>query len=596
MTETHADFLSGYLTNPGLLPKGTGRPAVDRPLANVRIAGSRNSHFYLAHSYHTKVPPEAIRPFIEHYSKPGDVVLDPFSGSGMTGVAAVLSGRRAILNDLSPAAVHLAWNHTRACDPQALAEQFHQIEMKLAERFQSLYGTTHCDGSPALIHWTLWSTRHRCSACREEFLLWDAVDRTSGRIGSMIQCPRCTKHIRRSQLDTLGSEPAWIAYQTEDGKRFEKEAGPSDRKHGMSFRREAIRTWYPTNPLATDREMYIRCALQLQGIASVSDFYTARNLEALSLLWKEVMAVSDERVRRALAFAFTNTAWHGTRMRRFNARGGQRPLTGTLYIPQLSSEVNVLEVMRNKINQLQRYYRAYQPRGVEQPAVLLGSATDLSMIPDGSIDYVFTDPPFGSNIFYADCNFIWESWLGRMTDPTCEAVINRSLSWERGGKSLAAYGALMSSAMCEIARVLKPKGWATVVFHNTDAEVWQVICDSADSAGLAFHEAASLDRRQQSHKGYKGRSGSEDVAHFDVVLNLRNSKQTTRRTPVGGAPELDLEAAVAELLKDPQIASRGLQGVHAEVMRRLASEGKSAFVSYRDVRTAWERVRQANSV
>ena len=160
--------------------------------------------------------------------------------------------------------------------------------------------------------------------------------------------------------------------------------------------------------------MFIRCALQLQGIETVADFYTPRNLEALGLLWDEIMAVPDVRVRGALAFAFTNTAWHGTRMRRFNARGGQRPLTGTLYIPQLSSEANVLEVMRNKIAQLQRYYRSYRPHGTEVPALLLNSATDLSAIPDGSIDYVFTDPPFGSNIFYADCNLIWESWLGRL--------------------------------------------------------------------------------------------------------------------------------------------------------------------------------------
>ena len=148
------------------------------------------------------------------------------------------------------------------------------------------------------------------------------------------------------------------------------------------------------------------------------------------------MAVSDDRVRRALAFAFTNTAWHGTRMRRFNARGGQRPLTGTLYIPQLSSEVNVLEVMRNKIAQLQRYYRSYRPHQAELPAILLGSATDLSSIPSGSIDYVFTDPPFGSNIFYADCNLIWEAWLGRLTDSASEAVVNRSLGLDNGGNRL----------------------------------------------------------------------------------------------------------------------------------------------------------------
>src|SRR5262249_57520464 len=140
---------------------------------------------------------------------------------------------------------------------------------------------------------------------------------------------------------------------------------------------------------------------------------------------------------------------------------------------QVSSEGNVLEVMRNKIDQLQRYYRSYGPHGADLPALLLGSATDLASIPEGSVDYIFTDPPFGSNIFYADCNLIWESWLGRMTDSTEEAVVNRALTVDRGGKSLDDYGNLIKAAMCEVARVLKPGAWATVVFHNTDADVWK---------------------------------------------------------------------------------------------------------------------------
>ena len=43
---------------------------------------------YMAHSYHTKVPHKAIVPSILHYTNPGDIVLDGFSGSGMAGVAA----------------------------------------------------------------------------------------------------------------------------------------------------------------------------------------------------------------------------------------------------------------------------------------------------------------------------------------------------------------------------------------------------------------------------------------------------------------------------------------------------------------------------
>ena len=136
------DFFVSYLADPRALPRGVGAPAVDKPMPELRIAAGRNSAFYLAHSYHTKVPPEAITPFIEHYTEPGDVVLDPFCGSGTTGVAAALAGRRAILNDLSPAALHLAWNHTRPCDADELAAGFAAIEARVAKRFWTLYETS----------------------------------------------------------------------------------------------------------------------------------------------------------------------------------------------------------------------------------------------------------------------------------------------------------------------------------------------------------------------------------------------------------------------------------------------------------------------
>src|SRR5262249_36171708 len=161
------------------------------------------------------------------------------------------------------------------------------------------------------------------------------VDRVSGRLGKTITCPQCNHELDRSRMEPLGSRPAWIAYQTQDGRRFEKAPDDADIKLALGFKREDIRLPYPTTRVAADREMYIRCALQLQNIGSVADFYTARNLLALAMLWHEIMATPDDRVRRALAFAFTNTAWHGTRMRRFNARGGQRPLTPPLYLPPL---------------------------------------------------------------------------------------------------------------------------------------------------------------------------------------------------------------------------------------------------------------------
>src|SRR5271167_1733156 len=60
----------------------------ERPPFAADIKEGKNDPIYNAHSYHTKVPPRSIVPYILHYTQPGDVVLDPFCGSGMTGVAA----------------------------------------------------------------------------------------------------------------------------------------------------------------------------------------------------------------------------------------------------------------------------------------------------------------------------------------------------------------------------------------------------------------------------------------------------------------------------------------------------------------------------
>lgn len=579
------DFVAGYLAD-APLPVSQQSSSPSKPPLRRLVPGSRNTALYTAHSYHTKVPPEAITPFIEHFTKPGDVVLDPFCGSGMTGVSAALAGRQAILNDLSPAAAHLAWNHTRPCDPDDLEAAFERVADTIAEHLDRLYATKDDFGNPAKIRWTLWSTQHRCPNCRAEFLLWSTMDRRTGKLGRSTTCPTCKHEADRRRFEVTGNVPAWIAFQRKDGSRGERAAKTEDVRQATALAAEGAEMPFPDVPLGPDREMYQRCALHLQGVRSVRDMYTDRNRIALAHLWEAIGAEPDDRLRRALAFAFTNTAWHGTRMRRFNARGGHRPLTGTLYVPQLSAEANVLEVMRKKIGQLRSYYKAFAPTGAG-PQILTGSATHLSAIESGSIDYVFTDPPFGSNIFYADCNLIWEAWLGRVTDLTLEAVVNRSLAVGNGGKTLQDYADLMSASMMEISRVLKPGGWATVVFHNTDGEVWSALSDAASAAGFEFHEAASLDRKQQSHKGYKGRDGHEDVAHFDVVMNLRKPQHAVE-SPLEDRKLLDLRTLVKDARSQPEVAARGVQGIHAEVMRQLASRGHQSFPAFSEVRAAME--------
>jgi hypothetical protein len=153
---------------------------------------------------------------------------------------------------------------------------------------------------------------------------------------------------------------------------------------------------------------------------------------------------------------------------------------------------------------------------------VVGSATQLGL-PDGSIDYVFTDPPFGSNIFYSDMNLFHEAWLGRLTDDEVEAVVDRSgTSADR--RTAERYERLLESAFRECFRVLKPHGWLSLVFSNSTGRMWAVVQRATARAGFRIDPAAIsvLDKGQRSVKGLA--SGFENVVTADLVLSMEKAE------------------------------------------------------------------------
>jgi hypothetical protein len=134
----------------------------DRPAFAADIKEGKNDPIYNVHSYHTKVPPRSIIPYILHYTQPGDLVLDLFCGSGMTGVAAQMCAeppadileqfpelkdrvgpRACVLNDLSPAGCHIAYNYNTPVDVEAVKREFARIKATVKDEFEWLYGTEH---------------------------------------------------------------------------------------------------------------------------------------------------------------------------------------------------------------------------------------------------------------------------------------------------------------------------------------------------------------------------------------------------------------------------------------------------------------------
>ncbi|WP_323034151.1 DNA methyltransferase [Pararhodobacter sp.] len=111
------------------------------------------------------------------------------------------------------------------------------------------------------------------------------------------------------------------------------------------------------------------------------------------------------------------------------------------------------------------------------------------------MDYIFTDPPFGENIYYADLNFLVEAWHGVTTDAKPEAIIDRYKK-----KALPDYQHLMQRCFAEYQRVLKPGRWMTVVFSNSKAAVWNAIQVALQQAGFVVAEVTALDKVQGSYR------------------------------------------------------------------------------------------------
>ena len=127
-------------------------------------------------------------------------------------------------------------------------------------------------------------------------------------------------------------------------------------------------------------------------------------------------------------------------------------------------------------------------------------------LPDNSVDYVFTDPPFGENIYYADLNYLVESWHGVLTRAEPEAIIDRPK-----GKVIADYQRLMQGCFEEYHRVLKPGRWMTVVFHNSKNAVWNAIQEAMLAAGFVVADVRTLDKKQGSYRQVTSTAVKQDL-------------------------------------------------------------------------------------
>jgi hypothetical protein len=194
----------------------------------------------------------------------------------------------------------------------------------------------------------------------------------------------------------------------------------------------------------------------------------------------------------------------------------------------------------------------------------LASADRLEHIEDASVDYVFTDPPFGSNIFYSDMNLFHEAWLGQVTNHAKEAVMHTTGQKKNGAGQR--YEALLRGAFAEAFRILKPGRYMSVVFGNSDGQVWGLVQRAIRDAGFGSVpvHVAILDKGQRSVKGLN--SGSESVATVDLVLTLEKPSKEPGKAQDTHA-QADARASIERALRAIPETMRTPSHVYAAIVR-----------------------------
>lgn len=574
---------------------------------------------YKLHSYPTKVPHKAIMQYILHYTDPGDVVLDCFCGTGMTGLAAQSCGlddrelmlryappvanrrwgaRKAVLCDLSPTATYIAGNYNSAID----ADEFFRLARGILNDCEAEYGWMDKTSHPGMlpeyaqgnIEYTVWSRIYICPGCTKKINLWQqSVDydfiKSIAVVKKEFPCPHCGALLDipsmetsvATEYDDLLGRPINTAQQVPvlinysfNGKRYEKTPDKEDLLLIEKTRHTGFKYFVPRRQIPYMHQTHQRNNLAALGITHEHHLYTRKSLLVYSYLFSRARELRPE-YRNRFMFLLSACFNRTTRLVRYMAQHKEKnvgPLSGTLYFPPIFGEINVLKCISSRLQKMEAAYKADSVNEFSNNSFVISTQSAESIdIPDNSIDYVFVDPPFGENLMYSELNYFTDMWLRVYGSNRREAIVNKAQ-----GKGLGEYQQLMSRCFAEMYRVLKPHRWVTIEFHNSQNSVWNALQEALQIAGFIIADVRTLDKG----KGTTKQMIYSSAVKQDLVISAYKPKKNfvEQFTRLAGGPDMAWEF-VRQHLQNVPVApdSTGEIEVVSERMDYLLFDRMVAF-------------------
>lgn len=396
----------------------------NRPLLEeIPVKKQQAKRHFGVHGYFTKQTWNVVAEYIKNFSKPGDLVLDPFGGSGVTAVEALMNNRSAINIDLNPMAVFLVKSLIAPLKQAALNQAFNEV--------------------------------------KEEY---------------------------------IKNEPT----TEQDIKKAIKKFGRPD----------AV-------PLPKGSD-----------VETADQLFTDKQTAQLGLLKHLILKQQNENVRNTLLLMFSglvtkvNLTYHSSSSR---GDGGGDAAAFRYYRYRIAPEpvdisvIHFFELRYKKVKEAKKEMEYFiNESTISNAQIIKGTATNLKFLPKETVDYIYTDPPYGNKIPYLDLSAMWNSWLD--LEVTEQDYKDEAIEGGEHDKTKNEYNELMAQSIKEMYRVLKYDRWLSFVFAHKDPEFWHLIIDTAENCGFEYVGAVPQKNGQTS---FKKRQNPFTVLSGQLIINFR---------------------------------------------------------------------------
>lgn len=479
---------------------------IDRPLVELC-----RPPIYTAMKYWGKKPHNIWGEYICNYTKRGGCVLDPFAGSSVAAFESVKAGRKAYSFDINPLSAFCI---------EALCSNFDEAVF-------------------------LKTVREIVAGVRS-----DAVyERLYG-----VKCPRCGRQawIQHCKWDKGQIYESGIVC---DGCGERLLIEPTDNIRRMASEQDGldIPYWYPSGApgaLSSITNSFIKNI----GGNNFSNIWTRRNLYVLSAIFDKIRGIESVDLRLQLMYGFIQIVHLSSKMcvprgeksnRSFSTSWGRpaymcankqmemNPLL--LFERACTGKQSALSALRNVKTYIGRTPRICDVKNgprVEDADIYYGTVSVLNLnqyVPDKSIDFIITDPPYGGLIQYLDLSYIWNVWLERI-DTKYTTDFAAEITVKDGIKSLERYQADFAKSVAEISRVMKDGGKVVFTFNNKCMNVWHSFLQAIQSAGYNIENVIYQPNRRTGESNVSDGDGSS-ANDFYIRCSKRSDETGQNKMP-----------------------------------------------------------------